>query len=271
MIKWERYADHGIVGTAFWMTAALCGAVYLDDLREVALMQRLWGIVSTQLGAAAQQGDLMSSLVTVLSITMVFTTGLLIDVISPYLVRHFEIAHFRRHVVRKDHALLVNLLERNHDPELLSDLDAFLPRQQPWRDWLPSNPATQRRYNRLVTYLIAHCTNVATDRLQELFAEQCSLWRTARAIGGAIILPGLLLDLLLIAHQFQSLQGNPHAAAQALAPKVLLVLALLLLGNVLARSQFARLCNAMRTVILLDRGAPSAAHGPAVIPAAKAA
>ncbi len=258
MIKWERYADHGIIGTAFWMTTGLCGVLYLDDLKQIAVLQRLWGVITQQLGTAAQLGDLVSSLLTVLSITMVFSTGLLIDVISPYLVRHFEIAHFRRHFVRTDHDLLVDLMARNHDPELLPDIEAFMPQQHAWQDLLPSTAATQRRYNRLVTYLIAHCTNVATDRLQDLFNEQCSMWRTARSIGGAIILPGLVLDVLLIVHQFGALQADPHAVALSLAPKVAVIVLVMFVGNVLARSQFARLCNAMRAVILIDRGAPRA-------------
>jgi hypothetical protein len=253
MIKWERYADHGIVGTAFWMTTALCCVAYLDDLRQVAIVQRLWTVFSQQLGAADKQGDLVSSLITVLSVTMVFSTGLLIDVISPFLVRHFEIGHFKHHFVRPEYPVLIDLLHRNKDIDLLPDLRAFLPQPRNWREHLLAGPDTQRRYNKLITYLIAHCTNAASDRLQALFAEQCGQWRTTRSMGGAIILPGLLLDGVLIVHQLQSPQFSTPALIAFLLPKLLFLVGLVILGYLLARSQFARLCNAMLAVILIDR------------------
>ena len=135
---------------------------------------------------------MVSTFLATLAVILIFCTGLLLELTSPWVFTLFEILAFKRWLLRKDYVWLGNLMQVHH-PLIGEDYQRFI-NDPPWALWPPQRWMTQRlRYTRLQSFIFAYLFFNARGASVEQLQDQTRLWRTSRAISASMIFLGVAL------------------------------------------------------------------------------
>jgi len=134
----------------------------------------------------------LSTIIATLSVILIFCTGLLLDLISPWFFTLFEILAFKRWLARKDYGWVSELMQ-THRGLVDDDYQRFI-NDPPSAWWLPQRWLAQRaRYTRLQSFIFAYLFFNARGASIEQLLEQNRLWRTSRSVSTSMIILGVAL------------------------------------------------------------------------------
>lgn len=245
MKLWERYAEYGLIGTFFWVSALL--ALWANQqtiINHQGGMEALLHDTLILLNQKEFQSNTMSAILSALGITAVFCTGLLIDLLSPVFFIPLEIFYFKRYVVTKDADTLNKIFEPLLGTRLHKEYEKFI--NMPllatiqFYNWMHQ----RHRYISIQTHITVYCLQHCEGGLKDYLDDRITLWRTGRALGGAGFIVAVMLNVFIMSTRQQSM-GN-------FAIGVATILVLWLVSGIFALGQFTRLCHTARAIVHLQ-------------------
>jgi hypothetical protein len=243
---WERYAEYAIIGGLFWAGMLLIVFFSLSSMGSqhfIADALKSFESLKSSLSGAQFEflTDLSSNSVSAIGVIIIFSTGLLIDAISPSIFSPVEIYIFKQYITQNNYQTVYQFIVQSSSPQTKVHLAAlaqgsiFSTRYQRW-------VTTKYYYTSIMAKITAFCLDRAESGLLEELKDRLNLWRTGRALGGAVGLIGLVMTLSLI----EGTLGVPNGGMG------LLVVAngvLWLLSFLLVIGQYSRMLHALFSAV----------------------
>lgn len=199
---WERYAEYAIIGGLFWAGMLLIVFFSLSSGGSqhwiADALKSFEGLKSSLSGAQFEfLTDLSSNSVSAIGVIIIFSTGLLIDAISPSIFSPVEIYIFKQYITRNNYEAVYDFIIKSSSQKTQGHLAAMAhgsilsTRYQQW-------VTTKYYYTSIMAKITAFCLEKAESGLLEELKDRLNLWRTGRALGAAVGLIGLVMTLSLI-------------------------------------------------------------------------
>lgn len=243
---WERYAEYAIIGGLFWAGMLLIminngmAQYVIDHFPELKIPNSGWS------------GDLSSNALSAIGVIVIFSTGLLIDAISPSIFSLLEIYLFREYINRNNYDAVYEFIAQSSSPTTQAHLNKiakssiFFTRYHNW-------VTTKYYYSSVIAKITAYCLEKADSGLLEEIKDRLNLWRTGRALGAAVGLIGLMMTLSLI---------DGSLAPQSSSTGLLIIAngVLWLLSFLLVIGQYGRMLHTLFSAIEVLRLLPKTPH-----------
>jgi hypothetical protein len=180
----DRFTDYGLIGGFFWLLqCAVWGTVGFPLGGWDHLFREFARDLTPFLLAIQPYIPFLAALLGALALTVVFITGLLLDLLGPAWFRTFEVAIFRENL-RRNKRWLEQVIQQNQD-YIQGDWSVLLddaPRlwKNPWSEDKP--------YIRIQSFLLIYVFVTSGVEKIEMLNTQISLWTTSRAIAMAMLI-----------------------------------------------------------------------------------
>ncbi len=236
-----RFAEYSLTGGFFWLGVFLFLTLLHLETRGDWLtnLSLLWQHWLQHLGRLTGQVQGLQTLSASLTLLVVFATGLILDLLAPFLYAPLEVATMRRMLQADDQQWLTELTRR-HRAYLGTTVEDL--RDQPSFSWHDPRQALRqrRRYERLRAFLLAHLFVHTPDAHLEDVLDQLRLWRTARALSLSLALLALFLALVVTL-------AEPGSSASRYGEPIAIVLpsTLFLVSLFINHLTFHRLCTTL--------------------------
>ena len=203
-----RFAEYSISGGLLWINIIVFITLinFPADTTQGFLYTTidLWNEWLTEFSSHLKQANsfelfsnTINSLAASLFILLIFCTGLMLDLISPFFCTQIEILFFRKSIKSKEYQWLKRLTEKHVD-FLQDDYQTFV--DEPLFDYRSPKvwPAQKRRYNQINSFLLAYLFANSDNLYLTQLTDKLRLWYTSRAITTSLLVLCVLLNLLSI-------------------------------------------------------------------------
>lgn len=180
--------------------------------------------------------NIIANLLTGLGIIAVFCTGILLDIISPLFFTPFEIILFKRGIRYNRHWLKQAI--EDHDNIYLYEYNSLL--NESLLCWnKPNNFLKQRHhYVRFRSFLFTNVyASFESEKLEDL-KDRIHLWHMSRALGAAIFILALLLNITEILPK----------ASSGISTDIFYIPLCYLISVLMAIGSYSRMCDTLFTV-----------------------
>jgi hypothetical protein len=269
-----RFAEYGLSGAFFW----ICQLILLLLFGRTEFIINLLSMVPlSSVGAAPQLVQtLVASLLAVLAIIAIFTTGLLLDLCAAYFIL-WEISVFKQHLDRNA-SWLIGLIERYKeysadDYQQLHDhfgnsffskeawLEALRLHQFWQRGWYRRYLAAQRQgfrrwalvepYTRLSSFLMSYVIIQSGSSQLSVLTDLISQWRVGRALSTAMIF--IVTEIFLGIVIWLTPLSISSFITRILPPLLLALIAFFVLSTLPIRSLYSRVCHTLFSLVYVTQ------------------
>jgi hypothetical protein len=244
----DRFTDYGLIGGFFWLLqCSLFAIVFLPMAWDDSLPP-----ICKDLAAAlsASSNPVLAGLLGALGLIVIFTTGLLLDLLGSSLVRGTEAYIFVKHLQRNS-TWLGRLMQENGD-YVQDDWAQLSGAPMSWsreniligfkglmfwnsryrREFASKSFGLRKPYTRIQSFLLIYVLIAAGVEKLELLSAQINLWNTGRAIAAGAALGALVGAVLATT--------TTHSLIFFFAEVVLLVL-----STAISYNAYARVCSTL--------------------------
>ncbi|MGE0417804.1 MAG: hypothetical protein AB7O80_13445 [Acetobacteraceae bacterium] len=241
----DRFADHALLGTFFWLILGFAFA-FANGLASPDIVIEADRVIEQAKKFLTGTDSLQTPLIATLGIAAlatVFTTGVVLDLFGYSYFRMIEAGIFRAHI--RENEQWLDPIAARYGPYLEADW-ANLKRWASGSNcmWdIKSLWRTRKSYTRVQSFLMSYILLAHGVASMETQSAQVSLWHAGRMISTTLLIGSGLMGLYFI---WQSLQGT---GGQSLRWAPLIVQIVLFIGAIIVtRIAYSRVCSTLFAV-----------------------
>jgi len=243
----DRFTDYGLIGGFFWLLqCSLLGIVFWPMPGWDPLLP---AVCKDLIALPPSAYPVLAALLGALALIVIFTTGLLLDLLGSSYFRVVEANIFIAHL-RRNKRWMERLMKENGD-YIQDDWLQLLGTSPDWskarisvwfkvlmfwnsgyrREFVSESWGLREPYTRIQSFLLIYVLVAAGVEKIELLSAQINLWNTGRAIAAGAMFGSLLgVVVIIFTHSFM------FAAAQ---------MCLMIIALAIISSAYARVCSTL--------------------------
>lgn len=239
-----RFAEYAITGGVFWLSVLLFMTLLFftpsGDAGMLDTMILTWNswvtTLTKQLGTIS---GTVETLVMSLSVLVIFCSGLMLELISPYFFFTIELREFNKQFITKNQRWIHKLIERN--AEFIGEDFREIQQEKSWKWNDPGRSFRQMgRYSRLKDFLLAYIDVFSSSSRVETLTDHIRLFRLSRSISMAMLILAILLSSFVLFSSSNTFSPGALTNIAIVAP-----IALLVVSSAITRNMYIRFCNTL--------------------------